>query len=362
VRAVVERGALLPALERCAKVANSKSTLSILGAVRLRAEGKMILVSATNLNESLVVRVPAMISAPGDWCVDAKGILSRVKLLPDHAGITLDAALDRGLRLSIPRSKHSYTMRVTSGQDSPELPELPAKVLRSYRCEDVLHRLFGATYAVSNDFSRPHLSSALFCLGPKELSVVCTDGHRLAMAGLVLEKPEEILIAGTALPALHAILGDALPDDEVAISQGRGAIFFTLGCYTLSTSKVDARFPPYQKVIPTVTNRVTASVDELVRACRAMGVVANVIDLQVEGGQIYFTASNSDEGDGTDSIACEPITASAAVRLAVYYFQEALQHAATTKDGKVELGFGDHLHDGVRVDGKETVAVIMQHG
>src|ERR1700722_6515305 len=157
-------------------VVEKKTTIPILSNVLLEASGDRLYLTATDLELGLRTSCPAKGKKEGSGTKRGKKLLSYVRLLPD-ADISIKFAENHWASLTCGRSR--TRIAGMSRESFPELPTMPETVAR-IGVKQLTAMITRTMFAISMEESRFTLNGALLLLGDKGLTMVATDGHRLA--------------------------------------------------------------------------------------------------------------------------------------------------------------------------------------
>ena len=110
-------------------------------------------------------------------------------------------------------------------------------------------------FAITGEDTRYFLNGALFVLRPDSMSLVATDGHRLALVsvtrdGTAKEGRDEIkaILPKKTLGELARLLTEG--DGDISYERGENHLFFDVGGRMLISRMIDGQFPAYERVIP----------------------------------------------------------------------------------------------------------------
>src|SRR5438445_1253351 len=173
----VSKNDLLKELTATQGVVERKTTIPILSNFLFEAGGDKLSITATDLDLSLRTSCSAKIKKEGACTVPARKLYDYVKLLGD-GDISIKLLENHWVQI---RSGRSNTKMVGMARANfPSLPNFPtADVIKIPSA--VLRTLIGKTiFAISNEESRYTLNGALMVLKPESITMVATDGHRLA--------------------------------------------------------------------------------------------------------------------------------------------------------------------------------------
>ncbi len=175
----LQRVDLLKELNLTQGVVERKTTIPILSNILLEASGDSLRITATDLELGIRSSCPAKVKKGGATTVAAKRMLDYVRQL-EHAEIkfkVVDSASGGSLQL---KCGHSHVRMPGIAKDNfPVLPDFPGK-LAVLPSEMLLQMVNRTIFAVSSEESRYTLNGALLLLKPETMTMVATDGHRLA--------------------------------------------------------------------------------------------------------------------------------------------------------------------------------------
>src|SRR5499427_9364316 len=173
----VSKSDLLKELTATQGVVERKTTIPILSNFLFEASGDRLAITATDLDLSLRTACPAKVKKEGSCTVPARKLYDYVKLLGD-GDISIKLLENHWVQI---RSGRSNTKMVGMARANfPALPLFPAESAMQIPAQ-VLRNLIAKTiFAISNEESRYTLNGALLVLKPESITMVATDGHRLA--------------------------------------------------------------------------------------------------------------------------------------------------------------------------------------
>src|ERR671930_164356 len=168
---------LLKELTATQGVVERKTTIPILSNLLFEAAGDRLTITATDLDLSLRTTCPAKVKKEGSCTIPARKLHDYVKLLPD-GDITIKLLENHWVNIRLGRS--NTKMVGMARANFPALPTFPSGT--SYKLPaTVLHTMIAKTiFAISSEESRYTLNGALMVLKPESMTMVATDGHRLA--------------------------------------------------------------------------------------------------------------------------------------------------------------------------------------
>jgi len=299
---------LLQELTLIQGVVERKTTIPILANVLLHAEGGELRIAATDLETGLKSVCVSKTTVPGTITLPAKRLFEIVRALPDK-----EIKFKRGEANWVAITCGSSRFRIAGlpQEDFPALPE--AKTNAAAIPADVLAKLIIRTiFAISTEDSKYTLSGALLLLKPGSITMVATDGHRLAH----VEKSKEledireeikVLIPKKAMGELVRIISESPDVGTIGFSRDDTHLFFDMGKRLLISRMLTGQFPNYEAVLPRGNDRsITISREEITGAIRRVAILSDersrTVKLALGNGSLEITASHSDLGEAHETL------------------------------------------------------------
>jgi DNA polymerase III subunit beta len=306
----VTKNDLLKELTATQGVVERKTTIPILSNFLFEASGDRLSITATDLDLSLRTSAPAKVKKDGSCTVPARKLYDYVKLLGD-GDISIKLLENHWVQI---RSGRSNTKMVGMARANfPALPQFPAESAIQIPA-GVLRSLIAKTiFAISNEESRYTLNGALLVLKPESITMVATDGHRLAH----IEHPNSkfpvsgemrVLVPKKAMSELNTLL--SVTDDAAApveFAKDESTLFFRVGGRLLTSRQLTGQFPNYEAVLPRDNNKsVTVRCDDLSGAIQRVAQFAdersNAIRMRLGKNELKISSSNTETGESEDSL------------------------------------------------------------
>ncbi len=336
---------LLKELTATQGVVERKTTIPILSNFLFEASGDRVSITATDLDLSLRTSAPAKVKKEGACTIPARKFYDYVKLLPD-GDISIKLLENHWVNI---RSGRSNTKMVGMARSNfPSLPAFPsAGIVRIPG--GVLRTMIAKTiFAISNEESRYTLNGALMVLKPESITMVATDGHRLAHIENQNEKFEgvsgelRILVPKKAMHELSTLLADN-ESESVEFAKDESTLFFRLGGRLLTSRQLTGQFPNFEAVLPRENTRVvTVRSEDIASAIQRVAQFADersgAIRLRLDKNEIKVSSSSSETGESEDSIEtsyqAEPLTIG-------FNSQYLLDFLKVSSGGEVRFEFKD---------------------
>ena len=356
-------------LAQVLNVVGSKAAMPILSNVLIEAEKDCISLTTTNLDLGIRCKIKAEVKEGGSVTLPVKRLATIVRELPN-----VDVAFDSTANHQVKIASGGSNFRIM-GIGAEEFPKLPDSTDdKTYTLEqgEIATMLSNVSYAQSTDETRFILNGVYFNFKDEKLTLVATDGRRLALVSKELAVPTTragaiILPAKTVAELLRLLgKGDKL---KIAFNERRAAFQIDTGKDTsglidsiyLFSKVVEGNYPNYQQVIPKETHQRIKLERELFLQCvhRAALVTSeksNSVKIKLSSNLLEITASSPDFGESHESMAIAYSGADLQVAFNPQFVMDPLR--ALTKD-EVFFELKDEVSPGVFKTLESFVCVIM---
>jgi DNA polymerase-3 subunit beta len=304
----VSKFELLRELTATQGVVERKTTIPILSNYLFEAAGDKLSLTATDLDLSLRTSCNAKVKKEGACTIPARKLYDYARLLPD-ADITIKLLENHWVSIRCGRSNTKMVGMAKS--NFPGLPvfpaagaiKIPAAVLRSMIAK--------TGFAIASEESRYTLNGALMVLKPESITMVATDGHRLAHVERPGEKFEGVsgemktLIPKKAMDELKSLLDSDV--ETIDFAKDESTLFFRVGPRLLTSRQLTGQFPNYEAVLPKdITKSIALQGEELGAAIARVAQFADersrAVRLRLEKGELKLSASSTETGESEDTI------------------------------------------------------------
>jgi len=330
-------------------VVERKTTIPILSNLLCEAKGNRLTITATDLELSIRTSCEAKIKKDGAGTIPAKKLLELVRLLPEEE-IRFKLLENHWVQLTCDR--RNYKLVGMSKDNFPALPDFPHALVK------IPAKLLAAviaktTFAISLEESRYTLNGALLVVKPGSLTMVATDGHRLAMVetdhkfeGLSTET--RVLVPKKAMNEVQRLAAESGDDAVVEFAQDESHLFFQFGGRLLTCRKLTGQFPNYEAVLPRDVNKtVTIERNELQDALRRVSQLADqrshAVKFVLAKEGLEISASSPEYGEAKEAIEKdykgEPISIG-------FNAQYLLDFLAAAPDGPISFELKDEQSAG----------------
>ncbi len=303
----ISRDALIKPLNLVAGVVERRQTLPILANVLMVLEGDRLSLTGTDLEVELVGRVHLPEAGePGEVTVPARKLVDICKSLPEGSNISFQA--EDG-KVTVRSGRSRFTLSTLPAREFPNVED--SMGTHQFRIKQgQLKRLIDRTgFAMAQQDVRYYLNGMLWELNDKQLRVVATDGHRLALCTLpgkveVNGDTQVILPRKGVLEMARLLMED---DDDIAIVIGSNHIRATTDDFTFTSKLVDGKFPDYQRVLPRSPSKIViGSRLELRQAFTRTAILSNEkyrgVRLKLTNNSLDIVANNPEQEEAEEAV------------------------------------------------------------
>jgi DNA polymerase-3 subunit beta len=304
----VKKYDLLAELNLTQGVVERKTTIPILSHLLCEANGNRLTLTATDLELSIRTSCEAKVKKDGTGTIPAKKLLELVRLLPEGE---IRFKLLENHWVQITSDRKNYKLVGMAKDNFPAVPtfphplvSIPAKILSSLIAKTV--------FAISMEESRYTLNGALLILKPETISMVATDGHRLALAdtdhsftGLANEA--RTLVPKKAMTEIQRLAGEAGEDGQIEFARDDSYLFFQVNSRLLISRVLTGQFPNYEAVLPRDNNKkIVLERNEFSDAVRRVSQLADqrshALKFSVSNEGVELSASSPEYGEATENL------------------------------------------------------------
>lgn len=340
----VSKFELLKELTATQGVVERKTTIPILSNFLFEAADDRLTITATDLDLSLRTSCAAKVKREGACTIPARKLYDYVKLLPD-GDISIKLLENHWVNI---RSGRSNTKMVGMARANfPGLPAFPSTGAVKVPAQTLRSMIGRTIFAISNEESRYTLNGGLMVLKAESMTMVATDGHRLAH----IEKQGEqfdvtgenkTLIPKKAMSELYSLLQNS-EVEVVEFAKDESTLFFRIGERVLTSRQLTGQFPNFEAVLPRENNKaVVVHSSDLNTAIQRVAQFADersrAIRMKLEKNEMKISSSSTDSGESEDSIE----TAYSADPMTIGFNSEyLLDFLKVSNSGDVRLEFKD---------------------
>ena len=343
---VVRKNDLLRELQLFQGIVERKNTIPILANVLMDAKGDQVSFLATDLEVGLRSKCACTVTKAGSLTLPAKKFFEIVKSLPET---DIRIAEDKG-GVKIAADRFDSRLQTLPREDFPTLPESGGTPTATLDRTAVKEMVAKTQFAITGEDTRYFLNGALFVLKNDGMSLVATDGHRLALvsvtrngSGKAAADENKAILPKKTLGELGRLLGE-----------GEGDIGYERG-----------EIPAYERVIPKGNDKhIEFERDRLTNAVKRVALLSNersrAVKIQIEKGKVDVTSSSPDLGEAKETL---PVEYSGTSMQICFNAQYVLDFLAAVSTDVVSLELKDEVSQAVMkpvgAEGYDYTYVIM---
>ncbi len=302
MRLICSQKNLINALVITSKAVDTNNTLPVLRNVLLKAEGKKLYFTSTNLEVAISCNIDADIKNEGEITIPSKLFTNYVNYLKDG---DVEISIE-GEDIQI-ITKDSKTR--VSGIPSLEFPSIP-NVEReggfSVSIEELSRAINQVVFAAAVNTTRPILSGVYFVVNDNKLTLVATDSYRLSEKNIPISDLSgeiQCIIPAKTILELGSIIDTLKDEKNVNIIVSKNQVMFSVGRVELTSRLIEGKFPNYQQIIPKESKtRFEFDVPVISLAIKRINIFAkennNKIILKILDGKIILTTESTQYGEG----------------------------------------------------------------
>ena len=305
---VVRKNEFLRELQLFQGIVERKNTIPILANVLLEAKGTEVRMLATDLEVALRSRCQATVTRGGSLTLPAKKLFEIIRSLPET-----DVRIEEDKNgVKVAADRFDSRIQTLPREDFPTLPEAPGKVRATLPREALKNMVAKTQFAITGEDTRYFLNGAKFILQPDSLTLVATDGHRLALTqvktSVGVSQESGVILPKKTLLELGKLLAES--EGDILFESGENHLFFDVGERTLISRTIDGQFPAYERVIPKGNDKLLEFERErLTSAVRRVALLSNersrAVKFDISPGKVDVTSSSSEFGEAHEQILVE---------------------------------------------------------
>ncbi len=312
MKADISKQELLKLVKMASHIADTNSIQPILGCIKASITGeKDIFAYSTDLETSMVSSAKCeFVEEPGEFVVDAKGMLDIVNALPNDV-VTLEIKEKKNGILNILCRDSKYELFLMRVEDFPSITPPESDDYVSFVKKDFIHSINSVAFAASKEQTARNINGIYLETEGNMLRMVATDTSRLALKELTLDKPLRPMGALVSLKAVKDGLKilDFEKDSDLNFTYEGNFVVFKSGNTVLFSRIVDAEFPAYRKVIPeSFTTQTRLFTKEFLAAVSRLNIIAQKGDYKmtfvIKEELMSLRTSSPKMGEGEEKIKC----------------------------------------------------------
>ena len=365
---VVRKADLLRELQLFQGIVERKNTIPILANVLIETDGDQVKLLATDLEVGLRSRCQASVSKKGSLTLPAKKLYEIIKALPET-----DVRIEEDKSgVKVAADRFDSRMQTLPREDFPTLPDGTGTYTATLPRDVLKHMVAKTQFAITGEDTRYFLNGALFIQRPDSMSLVSTDGHRLALITVPRDKArsgaksndeERVILPRKTLLELGRLLSEG--EGDIQYERGENHLFFEVGGRLLISRMIDGQFPAFERVIPKGNDkRVEFDRDRLTSAVKRVALLSNersrAVKFQIDKGKVEIASSSPEFGEAKEVLMVDYTAAPVTI---CFNAQYVLDFLGAVESDSIGLEFKDEMSQAVMkpigAEGYDYTYVIM---
>lgn len=306
---IASSGTMLKHLQHASTVISTNTVLPLLEDFLLEISKDSLLITATDLETVIKIKMDIQCSDSGSICIPAKILIDALKNLPEQP-ITFN--IENSFSVELTSDSGKYKIVGESSDNYPKTPTPTDSSTLTITSDALLSAINKSIYAVSNDDLRPAMMGVFFEIEKNTLRCVSTDAHRLVRyerKDVTCKEKAGFIVPKKPLNILKNLLPASTESLEVHFNEKH--FFVSVGELELICRLIDARFPDYKVVIPQESPYIlTLNRTDFISALRRVNVFSNKSTNQVRfnivGSNLELTAEDVDLSfEGNEHMKCQ---------------------------------------------------------
>ena len=300
---------VLAVLQSVAGIVERRHTLPILANVLIRKTGNQVELTTSDLE----IQVRTTVEFEGDdgdfsTTIGARKLIDILRSMPADQTVTLSGAQNK---LTLQGGKSRFTLQTLPADDFPLVQEAadfgPAFSVPQKALKGLINQVH---FAMAVHDIRYYLNGILFVAEGKNLTLVATDGHRLALAQAELDTDipkQEVILPRKTVLELQRLLKDGKDDEAIEMRFAGNQAKFSFSGMEFVTKLVEGKFPDYNRVIPKNHKfRLTLGRAPLLSSLQRAAILTSekfkAVRLTFEPGLLSIASSNAEQEEAKEEI------------------------------------------------------------
>lgn len=298
---------VLSVFQSVSGIVERRHTLPILANVMLRKTGNALQFTTSDLE--IQIRTTAELdgdSGSFTTTVGARKLIDILRTMPADQTVTLESSQNK---LILKGGKSKFTLQTLPAEDFPLVQEAanfgPAFSVPQKTLKELLGQV---SFAMAVHDIRYYLNGILFVAEGKQLSLVATDGHRLAFASATLDvdvPKQEVILPRKTVLEMQRLLSDAEGAIEMQFASNQAK--FTFGGMEFVTKLVEGKFPDYNRVIPkNHKNGIVLGRQPLLASLQRTAILTSDkfkgVRLNIDPGTLRVASNNAEQEEAVDEL------------------------------------------------------------
>ncbi len=345
-KVIVQKNTFSESLAIVGRAVGSHSHLPILSNILLSKDEDHLRLSATDLTVGVTVWMDANLDGDLGLTLPAKTLTDVINSLTDPEVVF---SVNGKPEASLKCGTYKGIVKGIDASEFPTIPEYPGTNGVSMDASMFKEMIQKVAFAASMDDTRPVLTGVLMSMDGKSVSMVGTDGFRLAICKAILPEPfakKQLIIPASALKEVMRILNATKTARITLVLPTNGSqVVFRCENVQIVSQLIEGKFPDYQVILPKGhKTRTFVNTSELLKACKQAGIIAregsNVVRFHLypgpeQTGKVKLLAESAETGASEIELAATVEGLELEIAFNVKFMQDALE-AISSKDVVIE--------------------------
>lgn len=307
MRAKVTKKDMLPAIMRTVSIADKKAVVPILSHVLMDFNEEGLTVKATDLDHSIIEKIPAQVDTYGSVAVPAGTFCDILRKAPDNATLEF-SFLDKGEKLQVVAGRSKFELSTLNTDDFPQVDVLENTCRFKLKAADFNKLITRTKFSISPEENRHNLNGIFLHKEDDMLKAASTDGHRLSISAIPLKAKEGIqgvIISRKTVLEIKKLLD--VSEGDIVITFTANQVQFEMNSIVFISKLVDGSFPDYKRVIPSMeVDSFTVKRSDFIEVVDRVAVISEdkgrAIKLEANKNSLSCYVANSRVGSGKDEV------------------------------------------------------------
>jgi len=303
-----EKDVLLSGIQTVHNIITSKATLPILSNILIETQQDGVRLTATDLDVGISCIIAVDIQEQGAITIPAKRFSDIIKELPSD---TVNITTKKNNQINIETELCQFKIMGLPREEFPRLPEFKDKEVIKLE-QVVLKKMLSLTsFSVSFDETRYILNGILFRIIKNVLTLVATDGKRLAIIEKKLNQnmDKEVYVI-VPIKTVHELNRNLKEEGELSMVLGGNQVMFDLGSVSIISRLIEGEFPDYKQVIPPpAENKMKIDRNLFLLAVKRASLLSTpdyqAVKFEVFKNKLVVSKSTPDVGESREEVPVE---------------------------------------------------------
>lgn len=310
----ISRETLFRALRHMSGVVEKRTSIAIMGNVRLKAAKNKLETTATDGDMAVQGSAEAFVDVEGSTTVGALKLFEIISKIPEGVMVGMEV-VDGGSRLSLTAGKAKFSLATLGAEAFPDMTRVDGGVEFAMASVDLKRLLNKVQFAASNDETRAYLTGIYLHVaevdGSQVLRAVATDGHRLAQADMPCPEGAGdmggVILPRKCVSELHKLADEA---KEIRLKVTDKKLQAEVADISLTSKVIDAVFPDYDRVIPKGNPSIlTVARRSILQAVDRVSILSHEktrsVRFKADEGVVELSANNPDQENATEEVKAD---------------------------------------------------------